>query len=200
MWSVAGREWWKPEARKCKRRHAGVSERLELCNPSFHYSLHATHHVSKETPTMQHVLHSKCVLFSIPRGVNTVIYFTNKMVEQLIKVTSEYEERLLSCEYVLRFWYGRRMLRDDGGPNRFFLMYIFFEQSVTILFLKDIRLLRSKMHCIAYGGDMTWLAYSTHSECFRWRCQRRVAGVSCNQSASLKVGSWFQQSKLTRQE
>jgi len=88
------------------------------------------------------------------------------------------------------------MLRDDGGPNRFFLMYLFFEQSLAIPFLNDISLRRSKTHCNACGRDMTWPAYSTHSEGFRWRCQRRVAGVSCNQSASIKVESWFQQSKL----
>jgi len=47
---------------------------------------------------------------------------------------------------------------------------------------------------------MTWSADSIHSEGFRWRCQRRVAGVRCNRSASIKVGMWFQQSKLILQE
>jgi len=32
------------------------------------------------------------------------------------------------------------MLRDDGGPNRFFC-----EESIVIQYLKDIELLRSKM-------------------------------------------------------
>jgi hypothetical protein len=42
------------------------------------------------------------------------------MVEQLLKVTSEYEERLQ------RFSFGRRMPRDDGAQNRFILVYLFF--------------------------------------------------------------------------
>ena len=34
-------------------------------------------------------------------------------MEQLLPITSEYEERLRRCEYVPRFPFGRRMLRDD---------------------------------------------------------------------------------------
>ena len=38
-----------------------------------------------------------CFVFKLcavrfPRGVNSVVSFTNKMVEQLLQVTSEYEE------------------------------------------------------------------------------------------------------------
>ena len=47
---------------------------------------------------------------------------------------------------------------------------------------------------------MTCSADSTHSEGFRWWCQRRVVGVRCNQSASIKEGSWYQESKLTLHE
>jgi len=118
----------------------------------------------------------------------------------MIQVTSEYEERLRRCEYVPRFSCGRRMLKKCGDPNRFFLMYLFCEQSLAIHFLKDIGLLRSKVQCNTCCRGMKWSVDSTHSEGFRWRCQRRVAGVKCNQSASIKVGTWFQQSKLTLQE
>ena len=38
-------------------------------------------------------------------------------------------------------------MRDDGGPKRYFLMYLFCEQSMAIQFLKDIGLLRSKVQC-----------------------------------------------------
>jgi hypothetical protein len=51
--------------------------------------------------------------------------FTKIMVEQLLEVTSEYEERLRRCEYVPRFSFGRRILKDDGAPNRFILVYLF---------------------------------------------------------------------------
>jgi len=143
-------------------------------------------------------LQAVCGLFRC--GENSLLYFTNKMVEHFIQVASEYEERLRMCEYVPRFSYGRRVLRDDGGPNRFFLIYLFYEQSLGIQFLKDIGLLRSKMQCNTCGLDMTWSADSTISEGFRWRCQRRFAGVRCNESASINLGSWFQQSNLTLQE
>ena len=43
------------------------------------------------------------------------------MVENVMHSTSEYEERLRRCQYVPRLSFGRRMLRDDGAPNRFFL-------------------------------------------------------------------------------
>ena len=79
-------------------------------------------------------------------------------------------------------------------------MYLFCHQPMAIEFLKGIGLLRSKMQCNTCGRDMTWSADSNLPEGFRWRCQRRVAGVSCNKSASIKQGSWFQQSNLTLQE
>jgi len=92
------------------------------------------------------------------------------------------------------------MVWDDRGPNRYFLIYLFCEQSIAIEFLKDIGLLQSKLQCNTSGRDMTWSADSNISEGFCWRCHRRVVGVRCNQSASIKQGSWFQQSNLTLQE
>jgi len=38
------------------------------------------------------------------------------------------------------------------------------------------------------------------SDNFRWRCEKRVAGKKCRASASIRLGSWFQQSNLTLQE
>jgi len=122
------------------------------------------------------------------------------MVQNVIHITSEYEERLRRCQYVPRMSFGRRMLRDDGAPNRFFLMYLFCDESMAIQYLKDIGLLRSKMQCNTCGRDMTWSAHPCQFDGFRWRCQKRVAGVKCNQSASIRLGSWFQQSNLTLRE
>ena len=45
-------------------------------------------------------------------------------VDRVVKIFHEYEERLRSSDNVPRFSYGRRMMRDDGDPNRFFLMYL----------------------------------------------------------------------------
>jgi hypothetical protein len=142
----------------------------------FHYSLPTNRHISKETPTMHFAFYTHIATHFVFRlcavhflcGVNSLVSFTNKMVEQLLQVTSEYKEQLRRCEYIPRFSFGRRMLRDDGDPNRLFLMYLFCEQSHAIQFLKDIGLLRSKMQCNTSGRDMTWSADSTHSEGFRW--------------------------------
>ena len=102
--------------------------------------------------------------------VHSSASFTKIMVEQLLQVTSEYEERLRRCQYVPRFSFGRRMLRDDGAPNRFYLVYLFCEESIAIQFLKDIGLIRNKMQCKTCGRNMT-SAHSTRSEGFRWRCR-----------------------------
>jgi len=118
----------------------------------------------------------------------------------MVQMFKEYEERLRSSDNVPRFSYGRRMMRDDGDPNRYFLMYLFCEQSMAFQFLQDIGLLRSKMQCNTCGLDMTWSADRYITEGFRWRCQRSVAGTRCIQSVSIKFGSWFQQSNLTIHE
>ena len=44
------------------------------------------------------------------------------MVDRSVQVFKEYEERLRSSDNVPRFSYGRRMMRDDGDPNRYFLV------------------------------------------------------------------------------
>jgi hypothetical protein len=64
--------------------------------------------------------------------VSCVIYSSKIMVEKVMHITSEYEERLWRCQYVPRLSFGRRMLKDDGAPNRFFLMYLFCDESMAI--------------------------------------------------------------------
>jgi hypothetical protein len=100
------------------------------------------------------------------------------MVDLLVKVFEEYEERLRRCDYVPRFSYGRWMMRDDGGSNRYFQMYLFCEQSMAIQFLKDIGLLRSKMQCNTCGRDMTWSADRNITEGFRQRYTHRTVNHS----------------------
>jgi len=93
-----------------------------------------------------------------------------------------------------RLLYGRRMLLEDGGPNRDFLSFLVCDEGFAMHFLKDVGLLRSKVHCDTCGRDMT-SAEPSIPEGFRWRCRRKVAGVKC--SKSIKAGTWFQQSNLT---
>jgi len=63
------------------------------------------------------------------------------MVENTVRITSEYESRLAKSGYVSRFSYRRRMLRDDGDPNRYFLSFLFCEEATAIQILNDIGLL-----------------------------------------------------------
>jgi len=50
-----------------------------------------------------------------------------------MEVVTDYEERPRRKDYVPRLSYGRRMLRDDGGPNRYFLMYLHLRYQVRPL-------------------------------------------------------------------
>ena len=95
-----------------------------------------------------------------------------------MKIFTEYEERLRTMPYVRTFLYGRRKQRDGGGPNRFFLMYLFCQQPMETEFLKGIGLLPSKMQCNTCGRDTTWSADSNLPEGFRSPCQRRVVLLS----------------------
>jgi hypothetical protein len=56
------------------------------------------------------------------------------------------------------------------------------------------------MQCDSCGRDMTWSKCPDIHDGVYWRCQRRVPGARCNQSASIRHRSWFQQSMLTLQE
>jgi len=47
---------------------------------------------------------------------------------------------------------------------------------------------------------MTWSAEPSIPEGFRWPSQKKVAGVKCSESRSIKHGLWFQQSILTFHE
>ena len=122
------------------------------------------------------------------------------MVDKLLQVVREYENRLQEMQFVARPSYRRRMRRPDGGPNRDFLVYLFLEEDIAIEFLKDVGLLRGKVQCNKCGRDMKWSAEPSSRDRFRWRCRRMVAGVQCSSSMSIKNGSWFQQSNLTFRE
>ena len=77
-------------------------------------------------------------------------------------------------------------------------LFVFCDQGFS--FLKDVGLLRSEVQCITCGPDMTWSAEPSIPEAFRWRCRKKVAGVKCSESRSIKHGSWFQHSHLTLNE
>ena len=62
----------------------------------------------------------------------------------------------MQMPFVPRSLYGRQMPREDGGPNKDFLTYLFCDQGFATQFLKDVGLLRSKVHQNTCGRHMTW--------------------------------------------
>jgi hypothetical protein len=69
-------------------------------------------------------------------------------IQQLV---AGYEQRLRSTQRVALFSYGRRILRDDGGPNRFIFCNLFSDRETAIEFLKEVGLIRSKTPCKTCG-------------------------------------------------
>ena len=113
------------------------------------------------------------------------------------EVVVQYMQRIQQKSDVPRFSYGRRLLWDDGGPNRLFFTYLFGDDALAISFLQDANLIRSQVLCDTCGRFMSCNADPTCSDGFRWRCFTRNAAIRCRRSLSIRDGSWFQQSNLT---
>jgi len=122
------------------------------------------------------------------------------MVAKINEIVDNYEKSLQDLPFIPRGSFRRRMLRQDGGPNRDFLMYLFCDSGLPMQFLKDVGLFRSKVQCNTCDRGMTWSAEPCIPEGFRWRYRRKVAGVKCSASRSIRTGSWFQQIRLTFRE
>ena len=129
--------------------------------------------------------------------VAVCVSFQRTMLEELCEVVNEYEKRLRETPFLPRSSYGCPMLREDGGLNRNFLMFVFCVQDFAMQYLKDVGLFWSKVQCNTFGRDMTCSAEPSIPERFRWRFRTTVAGAMCSESRSIKHGSLFQQSHLT---
>jgi hypothetical protein len=47
-------------------------------------------------------------------------------------------------------------MREDGGPNKEFLTFLFCNNDLAVQFLKDVGLVRRKVQCNKCDRDMTW--------------------------------------------
>jgi hypothetical protein len=112
------------------------------------------------------------------------------MVNRIKEIVAEYEERLRGKQNEPEFSHGRRMLCADGGPNRIFLTCLFSDMALAIPFMKDVSLIRSKVRCNTCDRDMMWSADPICTVGFRSRCRKRIHGVTCRATASIKHGSW----------
>ena len=58
-------------------------------------------------------------------------------MSQLQQVVAKYVQHVKEISFVPVFSYGRGLLRDDGGPNRFFFTFIFCDpQHLPLLFYR----------------------------------------------------------------
>ena len=119
------------------------------------------------------------------------------MVEKIVKIVTEYEQRLRRSSCTPRLSYQRPMLTEDGGPNAMFFMCLFCDETTVLQFLQDVGLLRSKALCNTCSGDMTWSVDQSVSDGYRWRCRRRNGGTRCSDFRSIKHRSWFHHSNLS---
>jgi hypothetical protein len=119
------------------------------------------------------------------------------MVEEILKVVTEYEQCLRRSSCAPRLSYGLLVLAEDGGPNAMFFTCLFCEEATTLQFLQDVGLLRSKEQCNTCGGGMTCSVDQSVSDGYRWRCRKRNGGTRCFDSRCNKHGSWFHHSNLT---
>ena len=68
------------------------------------------------------------------------------MVSRKQELFTEYAERLRRMQHVPGFSYRRGFVREDGGPNKLFLTYLFCDQAMGIEFLKNVGLLYNLLH------------------------------------------------------
>jgi hypothetical protein len=81
-----------------------------------------------------------------------------------------------------------------------FIRNLFGYRALAIAFLQDAKLIRSQVLCDTCDRYMSCNADPARSDGFRWRCFTRNAAIRCSRSLSIRDGSWFQQSNLTRLE
>jgi hypothetical protein len=60
----------------------------------------------------------------------------------MCEVVKDYEKRLRRMPFVPKTLYGRKILREDGGPNNVFLTFLFCDHSMAIQFLKHVACFR----------------------------------------------------------
>jgi hypothetical protein len=81
------------------------------------------------------------------------------MVQRFIEIVAEYKERMRAImQFLDDGTYDRRFMREDVGPNKEFLSFLFCNNDMAIQFLKDVGLLRRKVQCKKCDRDMTWCA------------------------------------------
>jgi hypothetical protein len=69
------------------------------------------------------------------------------MVHHISNVIKEYQNKLREMPFVPKTLYQRDSLGYCGDANKNFLTFLFNNSAIGIQFLKDARLIRSKLHC-----------------------------------------------------
>jgi hypothetical protein len=91
------------------------------------------------------------------------------MVQRLIEIVADYKQRMRAImPFIDDGSYDRQFMRQDGGPNKEFLTFLFSNNDLAIQFLQDVCLLRRKVQCNKCDRDMTWCA-SGNKKGYRWQ-------------------------------
>jgi len=94
-----------------------------------------------------------------------LVFREQNMVQRIF--LPSYQDRLREMQAIPRLSYGRGLQRRDGVPNRMFLTCLSCHHELAIQFLKDVGLIRSKVHCNTCERDMTWSADPSRCDGFR---------------------------------
>ena len=113
--------------------------------------------------TIHYSLHLCFFKFSFRSSFPPRFYVPPTMLHTYCRALQPFFAEIVVCNsvqrmqmpFVPRSLYGRQMPREDGGPNKDFLTYLFCDQGFATQFLKDVGLLRSKVHQNTCGRHMT---------------------------------------------
>jgi len=78
------------------------------------------------------------------------------MVQRITNTIKDYHESLREMPYVPLTSFSRHSLGYCGDVNKIFLAFLFCDQAICLQFLKDVRIIRSKVLCYSCGRDTTW--------------------------------------------
>ena len=122
------------------------------------------------------------------------------MADQISEIIAIYQRRLMDRQFSPAMSYGRLSFGREGVVTKLFLTFLFCDKEMSLQFLKDVGLIRTKMTCSSCGSNMTWSSDGHRKDGYRWRCRKRTSSFMCSVSASIRHGSWFRQCNLTLME
>jgi len=89
------------------------------------------------------------------------------MVQQITNIKKDYQDGVRELSYVPNTSFRLDSLGYPGDANKLFLTFLLSDRNIGIQFLKDIRLICSKVQCNSCSCDITWYADPSKLDGFR---------------------------------